>query len=118
MQTKLRSVVLPVDDLGRAIEFYEGLELKTKGRFDDDGVAFIDAGAAQLWLVTTAESPPPKYPVCIFSIADVEEARQRVESLGGKIVSELHKDGMGSYYMFTDPDGNMSEIRQPPARKS
>ena len=116
MQTKLQSLVFTVSDLGRAVEFYEGLDLKLIGRWDEDGIAFVDVGGAQLWLVATEETPP-SYPVCIFRVADVEEARQRVEKLGGKIVSELAKDAMGSYYIFADPDGNQAEIRQPPARK-
>lgn len=114
---QIQSLVFPVTDLGRAVDFFQGLEFKLIGRYDEDGVAFIGVGGAQLWLVVTEETPPT-YPVCIFKVDDVEETRQRVVKLGGKIVSELQEDGMGSYYIFADPDGNQAEIRQPPARKS
>lgn len=118
MQTSIRSIVIPVKDLGRAIDFYEGLELKLKSRLDDYGIAVVDAGGAELWLL--ADVPDAKltsYPVCIFNVEDVEEAKKRVESNGGEISSELTKDGFGTYYIFKDPDGNLAEIRQPRARK-
>ena len=118
MQTNIRSIVLPVKDLDRAVKFYEGIDLKIDNRFDDDGIAFVDCGGAQLWLVVLPDLTPANYPVCIFNIADVEEARQRVESIGGEIISELTKDGMGTYYIYKDPDGNQGEIRQPRAKKS
>lgn len=118
MQTDIRSIVLPVKDLDRASQFYAALEMKTKHRFDDDGLAVVDAGGAQLWLITSVpDAKLPEYPVCIFNVSDVEASREIVEGNGGKIVSELTKDGFGSYYIFADPDGNMGEIRQPPARK-
>ena len=50
---QLQSLVFPVTDLGRAVDFFQGLEFKLIGRFDEDGVAFIGVGGAQLWLVVT-----------------------------------------------------------------
>ena len=118
MQTSIRSIVIPVQDLDRAVSFYEGLELKVKSRFDDHNIAVVDAGGAELWILTDVpDAKLPTYPVCIFNVGDVEEARKRVESKGGEITSELTKDGFGSYYIYKDPDGNLGEIRQPPARK-
>lgn len=119
MQTDIRSIVLYVSDLGRALQFYqEGLEMKTLSRSDEDHIAVVDAGGAELWLYSGI--PDAKwldYPVCIFNVGDVEEARERVVANGGEITSKLTKDGLGSYYIFKDTEGNSGEIRQPPARK-
>lgn len=117
METTINATILAVQDLSRAVGFYEALGLTLKFRSDEHHTAIFDGGGSRLWLVSEVPNVQwANYPVCVFRVKDVEEARKCVESQGGEIVSELSEDPMGPYYIFKDTEGNQSEIRQPPAR--
>jgi predicted enzyme related to lactoylglutathione lyase len=115
MSTRVQSTVLLAQDLDRAARFYVGLGLRIERRLDEEGLVIVDAGGSALWLYGRAEGvEKARYPICVLAVEDLESSRKRVEEHGGKIVSDLQEDPLGTNLYFRDTEGNLLEIRQPP----
>lgn len=113
---KLQSVLLLVEDLDRASGFYRGLGLEVESEHDvDEGAVFLDAGGAQIWLYRAHGVDKAGHPVCILAVDELDAARRAVEENGGRVISRAKSDVFGTYHLVQDTEGNMLEIRQPPA---
>jgi catechol 2,3-dioxygenase-like lactoylglutathione lyase family enzyme len=124
MDMKLEVVVLPVADVDRAKDFYEGLGW----RLDAD----IDAGekfrivqltppgsACSIHFGVGITSAPPGTAVTYLIVTDLEEARKEFTDRGADLGEVFHREGGEevsgpdpegrSYFSlasFNDPDGN------------
>ena len=113
---KLQSVLLLVEDLDRATRFYRGLEFEVESEHDvDEGVVFLDAGGAQIWLYRAEGVDKAGHPMCILAVEDLDAAREAVEDHGGRVITKARTDAFGTYHIVMDTEGNMLEIRQPPS---
>lgn len=112
---KLQSVLLIVQDLHRATEFYRGIGLEVESEHEvDEGAVFLDAGGAQIWLYRAEGVDRAGHPMCILAVEDLDAARRAVEENGGRVISKARSDAFGTYHLVQDTEGNMLEIRQPP----
>ena len=116
MGIQIQSTLLIVEDPGRAVRFYEGIGLRTTRIVEEENSVLLDAGGSEVWLIGAEGMDRPVYPACIFAVDDLEASRRLIEEHGGKILGKPKSDVLGSYYLFKDPDGNVLEIRQPPAQ--
>jgi predicted enzyme related to lactoylglutathione lyase len=118
--TDLRATLVLVDDIDRAVRFYQdGLDIPATERHDDTAalggrLAELRAGGATIWLYDGLPArPKAAYPVLILGVDDVEAARERLVRHGGTLTSELRSDPLGDHYIFRDTEGNILEIRGP-----
>jgi catechol 2,3-dioxygenase-like lactoylglutathione lyase family enzyme len=127
MRQKLHLITLGVDDLQRAVNFYEGLGWKKSDK-SMDGLALFPLGGMVLALHPRhelAEDTTLPYEPSSFSgmtIAhntrseqEVEEVLAKVVELGGTIVKPAQKVYWGGYSgYFKDPDGFLFEVAYNP----
>lgn len=123
----LHLVTLGVDDLARAIAFYEAMGLER--RAGTESVAFFLAGHVVLSLfprgrlaadATLPEAPPQPFPgltlACNVGTAEgVSEVIARAQAAGGRVVKPAQKafwGGTSGY--FADPDGHLWEVAHNP----
>lgn len=92
--TGLRQVAQRIEDLDRAVRFYEDvLGARLVARFDSPGFAFLDVGGVRLLL--EAGAPPA---MLYLEVPDVESAAAALEAKGVVFEGEPH-------LIFTDDDG-------------
>lgn len=115
---EVRSVLVLVDDIDRAVTFYvSAVGLEVVQRFDDPAplsgkLAELRAGGTIIWLYDGLPTrPKAPYPVLIMAVDDLAGARALIEQHGGTITSQLRSDMLGDHYIFTDTEGNILEIR-------
>ena len=100
----INHVVLEVDDLEQALDFYGRLfELELRGRVP--GMAFIDMGDQFLVLAAGRSQPPDEGRHFGLVVDDREEVRRRVEEAGAEILRGRGLD-------FRDPWGNHVQVVQ------
>jgi predicted enzyme related to lactoylglutathione lyase len=110
-------VAVPVQDLPRADEFYG----KTLGlrRNPNSGERWVEyeLGNVTLALVSPEamgpdfEARPHQMPIA-FRVADVEEARGKLEAEGVKFGSDIIDSGVCHIAVFFDPDGNALQLHR------
>jgi len=107
---------IPVDDGGRASEFYR----------DTFGWEIAGFGSQPYWLVTAGADDEPgangaliargdvhRTPVLIVGVDDIDETVRRVEQAGGRMLQgKLPVPGVGWSAYFVDPEGNTMGIFQ------
>ena len=103
----IEEIVIEVEDLGRAIAFYEevvGLKLRSRGPQE----AWFRAG--EQWLAVFEKGREGIGPHFAFRIAekDAERVRQAMETRGIPVESGEYSGGPSVY--FRDPDGNKIEL--------
>jgi predicted enzyme related to lactoylglutathione lyase len=84
---RLGNVVLPADEFGKAVDFYQyvlGLPLKFR---DGDRWAAFDAGGITLALAGGSEKPPGNAPALSFKVEDVAAALARAVAGGAVLVA-------------------------------
>ena len=108
---------LPVDDPERALTFYRDTLGWHIARFDSQ----------RYWLVTAGDEQEPgangaliargdlhQGPVLIAGVTDVDEALEKVEVNGGRVLQgKLPVPGVGWSAYFVDTEGNTIGIFQP-----
>jgi lactoylglutathione lyase len=100
----INHVVLEVDDLEQALDFYGRLfELELRGRVP--GMAFIDMGDQFLVLAAGRSQPPDEGRHFGLVVDDREEVRRRLEEAGAEILRGRGLD-------FRDPWGNHVQVVQ------
>ena len=83
---RVRQVALHVDDLDRAVAFYElALAQPVAARFDPPGLAFFALGPTRLLLEAGAPAP-----MLYLGVDDVRETVERLRADGVAIESEPH----------------------------
>lgn len=120
---RLHLVTLGVDDVARAVRFYEslGMERRMKG---SEGVAFFDAGGAVISLygrdALAKDSDAGELPrgsgsaALAFNVTSesaVDETLDAAAKAGGKILKAPYRVFWGGYIgYFADPDGHVWEV--------
>ena len=108
----LDHVYYMVQDMDRAVRFYQevlGLELK---RRDDAMWAELDGGPIRLALHSTREGAAvePGGAVAAFRIDDLDATTVALKEKGVELVHQGEVEGYGRFALFPDPDGNLIEI--------
>ena len=101
-----------VQDMDRAVRFYQdvlGLRLL---RRDDSFWAELDGGSIRLALHGTREGAPVERggAVAAFRVDDLEEATVGLKEHGVEPAHQGEVEGYGRFALFPDPDGNLIEI--------
>jgi catechol 2,3-dioxygenase-like lactoylglutathione lyase family enzyme len=100
----INHVVLEVDDLEEALDFYGRLfELELRGRVP--GMAFIDMGDQFLVLAEGRSQPPDGERHFGLVVDDREDVRRRLDEAGAEILGGRGLD-------FRDPWGNRVQVVQ------
>jgi catechol 2,3-dioxygenase-like lactoylglutathione lyase family enzyme len=110
-------VSIPVRDLARADSFYgEVLGLERSPRSGERWVEY-ETGNVTLALVSPAAMGPqfledfrPIWMPVALRVADVAEARRRLESAGVEFRGEIIDSGVCHIAVFHDPDGNTLQL--------
>lgn len=103
--TNLRQVAQHVEDLDRAVEFYEGvLGMRLIARFDPPGLAFFDLGATRLLL--EAGAPPA---ILYLGVDDVAATTEELRAAGVAIEAEPHVTHVDADGLF-GPPGEAEEM--------
>lgn len=83
---QLRTVQLPVEDIGTAVAFYTGT-LGWSLRFrDGDRYAVLDAGGIGVALAAPAEQVVPGRPALNLKVPDVPAALETLVAAGGRVL--------------------------------
>ena len=57
---------------------------------------------------------PQQYPSIVIGVGDIEEAMEKINANGGKVLGEPHEiPNFGKYVSFLDTEGNRNSIIQP-----
>jgi len=114
---RLGHVALRVQEIGRAIAFYEWLGLRLTWRADDWAyLQWPDSGAGIALLSPSYTAAGPHVALHVQERAAVDRERERLLAAGhscGPVHD--HRDGTASFYL-QDPEGNWLELLyEPPA---
>jgi catechol 2,3-dioxygenase-like lactoylglutathione lyase family enzyme len=111
---RLGHVAICVENLDRAVEFYQNLGMNLVWK--DNDWAYLKAGDDGLALLTPSyEQAGPHFGFVFSDRAEMEAAYQQLQA-DGLDLSKLHehRDGTASFY-GRDPDGNWFEYLYEPA---
>lgn len=128
MEPRISIVTLGVEDLGRAVRFYESMGLKRHGGITDN-VAFFQMGGSILALWPRAELAKDagvsetgfgfRAAALAYntrSEAEVDEVLARAEGAGGRVAKPAQRAFWGGWYgYFSDPEGHLWEVAHNPA---
>ena len=127
MEPRISIVTIAVDDLDRAVAFYEKMGLKRHAGITE-GVAFFQMGGSILGLfprpdaeedsgVTFGAAPSAVYLAYnTRSEAEVDAVLAEAERAGGRIVKPAQKAFWGGWYgYFADTEGHVWEVAHNPA---
>ncbi|MCO6387963.1 VOC family protein [Aliihoeflea sp. 40Bstr573] len=128
MEPRISIVTLGVDDLDRAVRFYEGMGLEAGMKVPRD-VAFFQMGGTllALWprekLAADAgvENSRPGFSGAALAYntradAEVSEVLSAAEQAGGRIVKPAQRAFWGGWYgYFADTEGHLWEVAHNPA---
>jgi predicted enzyme related to lactoylglutathione lyase len=110
-------VAVPVRDLARSAEFYEGtLGLRRSLGSGDRWIEF-ELGNVSLALVSSAvmgsdfEPRPHQMPIAL-RVADVDEARRKLEGAGVEFPHGTIDSGVCHLATFHDPEGNALQLHR------
>ncbi len=118
----LDNVYYFVTDVEKAVEFYSvilGLEIMEQ----DEHWASISLNGARLGLhkASSAEfsksSEQRSGATVTLSVSDIDKAYDLYKSKGVKFLGPVAKNPWGSHVSFSDPDGNLLDLRQAPTGK-
>jgi len=114
MIARIWSVTLTVEDLRRAIGFYEGvLELTKKYEFKD--YAGFDCGGVEIGVKTWGEREKPRAgePCIDLLVGDVDSVYRRLVGKGVEFSKEPHDAVWGARIaLLKDPDGNVLQLTE------
>lgn len=127
MEPRISLVTLGVDDLDRAVRFYEAMGLKRNATITE-GVAFFQMGGIVLglWgreqLATDAGVASAKGAFSGVSLAyntrseaEVDEVLAKAEQAGGRVVKPAQRAFWGGWYgYFSDTEGHLWEVAHNP----
>ena len=127
MEPRISIITIAVEDLDRAVRFYEAMGLKRHAGITD-GVAFFQMGGVILGLfprksaeedagTTFGQAPSAIYLAYnTRSDAEVDEVLAAAEKAGGRIVKPGQRAFWGGWYgYFADADGHVWEVAHNPA---
>jgi len=108
----LDHVYYQVQDMDRAVAFYEGTLGLTLVRRDESFWAELDGGPIRLALHSTRDGSAVERggAVAAFRVEALEETILALKEQGVEIAHQGEVEGYGRFALFPDPDGNMVEI--------
>ncbi|MFC4529662.1 VOC family protein [Sphaerisporangium dianthi] len=110
---KLGNVLVPVDDLGKALTFYvEVLGLTVKFR-DGDRFAALDAGGVTIALAAPEEQVAGALTAPSYKVGDLAEAVAELTAAGAELVSGPEAGPHESRAVLRDPSGNVLVLYSP-----
>lgn len=103
---KLNTIAIVVRDEKKAAEFYtEKLGLKLVDKWP--GWHTVSAGRSGVRIHLCPDAPPEQGNTGIaFTVEDCKKAEADLRKKGVKITEKTTKEEWGTYFMFSDPDGN------------
>ncbi|MFJ5261319.1 VOC family protein [Streptomyces sp. NPDC088387] len=107
------NLLLPVGDLGEAVEFYERVGFTVGFRFDEGGIALLKVGAETPGILLRYEEalghrPPPwPSPRVWVEVADARAVARGLAAVGVPPVDEPFKTATGWTVEVCDPWGNV-----------
>ncbi|GII78199.1 hypothetical protein Sru01_31810 [Sphaerisporangium rufum] len=112
---KLGNVLIPVDDLDKALDFYTGgLGLSLRFR-DGDRFAMLDAGGVTIALAARAEQVAGAVTAPSYKVADVPAAAAELAAAGAEVVSGPATGPHEIRAVLRDPSGNDFVLYSPHA---
>lgn len=127
MEPRISLVTLGVDDLDRAVRFYEAMGLERNAKVTE-GVAFFQMGGVILGLWSRSElaadagisSGRPGFSGTSLAYntrteAEVDEVLAMAERAGGRVVKPAQRAFWGGWYgYFADSEGHLWEVAHNP----
>ncbi|MEV4184754.1 VOC family protein [Streptosporangium canum] len=105
--TKLGNILIPVDDLDKAIALYSGaLGLAVRFR-DGDRFAALDGGGATVALVAAGERVTGDATAPSYKVGDVAAAVRELTGAGAEVVREPETGPHEIRAVLRDPSGNV-----------
>ncbi|MFE0803127.1 VOC family protein [Streptomyces sp. NPDC058812] len=107
------NVLLPVGDLGAAVDFYERAGFPVAFRLDEAGIALLKAGGETPGILLRAEEEfgqrPPPWPSARvwLEVADARTAARALRDAGVAPLDEPFSVATGWTVEFADPWGNV-----------
>jgi predicted enzyme related to lactoylglutathione lyase len=110
---KLGNVLIPVDDLDKAIDFYsESLGLTVKFR-DGDRFAALDGGGVTVALVAGPEQVAGAVTAPSYKVGDLEEAVRDLTAAGAELIAGPAAGPHEDRAVLRDPSGNVLVLYSP-----
>jgi predicted enzyme related to lactoylglutathione lyase len=110
---KLGNVLIPVDDLDKAVTFYtEVLGLKLKFR-DGDRFAALDGGGVTVALAGPEEQVAGTVTAPSYKVGDVAEAVRDLTAAGAEAISGPEAGPHETRAVLRDPSGNVFVLYAP-----
>lgn len=104
---KINYIEIPVQDIGKAKEFFTQLFGWTFQDYGPDYCSFSGAGVdGGFEKVEKSGYSSANSPLVVFYMHDLEAARDKVKNLGGVIVKEIFSFPGGRRFHFTDLNNN------------
>ncbi|MEU2711029.1 VOC family protein [Streptomyces sp. NPDC007205] len=107
------NVLLPVGDLGEAVDFYERAGFTVGFRFDEAGIALLRVGAETPGILLRAEealvrrTPPWPSPRIWLEVPDARAAARELTAAGIGPLDEVFRVATGWTVEIADPWGNV-----------
>ncbi len=109
------AAMLPVKDIGRAMDFYSGVMGFTKVFENGSPVGFVilKRDAAELHLTLQPNHKNPSFNVAHLMVEDVDALHALCQAHGARIIKSLQNKDYGlRAFVFEDPDGNRIDVGQ------
>ena len=121
--SKVGTVVIPVSDQDRAIEFYVdtlGFEKRADVPFGDDAYRWVEVAPADAVTTIAIVTPPPGKPTgnvetgIALHTADIDADHADLKERGVDVDDEVSRmgDPVPPMFWFRDPDGNTLMVVQ------
>ncbi|MEV5877073.1 VOC family protein [Streptomyces sp. NPDC052101] len=107
------NVLLPVGDLGEAVDFYQRAGFTLGFRFDEAGIALLRVGKETPGILLRTEpalarrNPPWLSPRIWLEVPDARAAARRLSAAGLTLLDEVFQEATGWTVEFADPWGNV-----------
>ncbi|KQV84284.1 VOC family protein [Rhizobium sp. Root1220] len=109
------AAMVPVKDIGRAMDFYAGVMGFTKVFENGSPVGFVilKRDAAELHLTLQPNHKNPSFNVAHLMVEDVDALHALCQAHGVRIIKSLQNKDYGlRAFVFEDPDGNRIDVGQ------
>lgn len=113
---ELGTILVYVEDLARAVDFYgDCLGLPVRRVDADHGFVSFELGDVQLGLVEAGEDLVGRQTGIGFRVGDIASAHRNLTESGVRFLSPPEAQPWGAWMaVFCDPDGNVFYLEQPP----
>jgi predicted enzyme related to lactoylglutathione lyase len=113
MTTQFRHIMLMVEDVPAAVEFYhQGLGLKVKVAAETWAELEADGTIIALH-ATTEECQIGGSPILSFHVMDVYTTIEDLEAMGGRLEGTVRQPPFGKVALVRTPDGHLLNLLQP-----